>query len=167
MLGILTQPAFQVYLNSRRSRESPDSWMSGTLASRVQNVKGVAYARAAMQELRTSMQPFDSLGDFIREARERKGMTQEELALRVGLSRPSITQLERGLVKNPRIAILQAIATILDVPPAAIFEVAGVSLTDAAFPGQLHWLATQLDEDNLRRLIVIGHALLQEQHGPP
>src|SRR3990167_11408669 len=40
MLGILTQPAFQVYLNSRRSRESPDSWMSGTLASRVQKRQG-------------------------------------------------------------------------------------------------------------------------------
>ena len=108
----------------------------------------------------------EALGDVIREERERQGMTQAELGRRVGLSRPSISLLERGSTKFPKIATLEAVATALGLPPQALFERAGVTMPDAA-AGQVRWLAEQLDKPNLRRLIAIGHALLQEQQGRP
>lgn len=103
------------------------------------------------------------LGELIRLAREAKGMNQTELGRRVGTSRPTISLLESAQIKYPKIPMLTAIAKALDIPAATMFALIGVSSADAA-PGQLHWLASQLDAANLRRLIAIGHALLQEQH---
>ena len=90
-------------------------------------------------------------------------MSQADLGRRVGTSASSISLLETGQKVYPRIAQLQAIATALEVPVAPFLALAGVNAGEA-MPGQLHWLASQLDEGNLRRLIRIGHALLQEQH---
>lgn len=45
---------------------------------------------------------YENLGRRIREAREAAGLTQEELALRVDLSRASIANVERG---NQRVAL--------------------------------------------------------------
>lgn len=90
-------------------------------------------------------------------------MNQTELARRAGTSRPTISLLETGQVKFPKIPMLTAIATALEIPPSRLFGVMGMTPSEAA-PGQLHWLAHELDEGNLRRLIRIGHALLQEQH---
>ena len=106
------------------------------------------------------------LGELIRHAREAKGMNQDELGRRVGTSRSTISLLEKGQVVYPRLPMLQAIATALNIPVTALLAEAGVSLSESA-PGQLHWLATQLDEANLRRLIAIGHSLLQDQHDQP
>ena len=106
------------------------------------------------------------LGETIRKAREAKGMNQETLARRVGTSRSTLSLLETGQVKYPRIPMLQAIATALEVPVVGFLAEAGITESDAA-PGQLHWLAGQLDDGNLRRLIRIGHALLQVQHDQP
>lgn len=103
---------------------------------------------------------------MIRVAREHKGMNQEELGRRVGTSRSTVSLLETGQVKYPRLPMLQAISAALGVPVASFLSEAGITEKEAA-PGQLHWLATQLDEGNLRRLIRIGHALLQEQHDQP
>lgn len=110
-----------------------------------------------------------ALGDFIRYAREAKGMTQAQLGERIGLSRASVTMLERGHTKFPKIDILESVAKALECEPAAIFEVAGVNQPGAssAEAGQLSWLAGQLDRPNLRRLIAIGHALLREQMDQP
>lgn len=104
------------------------------------------------------------LGEAIRGARNTKHMTQATLAQRVGVSRPTITQLECGNVFRPRVWILAAIAAVLEVPAAPFFAELGVDLEDVA-TAQLHWLCRELDAPNFRRLILIGHALLQEQVG--
>ncbi|MBA4180257.1 MAG: hypothetical protein C0506_06660 [Anaerolinea sp.] len=106
---------------------------------------------------------WQALGNLIRLAREAKAMNQDELGRRVGTSRPTISLLETGQIKFPKIPMLTAIAKALDIPAPALFAELGVSPDDAA-PGQLHWLASQLDPQHLRMLIAIGHALLQEQH---
>lgn len=103
------------------------------------------------------------LGEMIRLAREAKKMNQTELARRVGTSRPTISLLETGQIKFPKIPMLTAIAAALDIPLSRMFGLIGMPAAEA-MPGQLHWLANQLDEGNLRRLVRIGHALLQEQH---
>lgn len=103
------------------------------------------------------------LGNAVRDAREAKGWTQEELAHRVGVSRATMSLLESAQIKWPKVAMLQAIATALDVPVGGLLALAGVEPSQA-IPGQLHWLVSQLDEGNVRRLVRIGHALLQDQH---
>ncbi|MBW2067696.1 MAG: helix-turn-helix transcriptional regulator [Deltaproteobacteria bacterium] len=49
---------------------------------------------------------FWKIGPKIREIRKKKGITQQELADRAGLSRQSISNLERGLVGRVTIAVL-------------------------------------------------------------
>ena len=108
------------------------------------------------------------LGDLLREARERMRprMSQEELGRRAGISRPMVSMLERGQIIHPRIGMLAGIAKILDIPPAAIFSILGVSSEDAA-PGELHWLASQLDQEHLVLLVELGHGILRVQHRQP
>lgn len=55
------------------------------------------------------------LGEKIRRLRLLRGLTQEELAKRLGISELSIIHYEKGQ-RKPRIDILSKIAKILDVP---------------------------------------------------
>jgi DNA-binding XRE family transcriptional regulator len=59
------------------------------------------------------------LGDELREARERAGLTQEKLSFRAGLSRPYISQLERGL-KSPTLDTLFLLCDALGVSAADV-----------------------------------------------
>lgn len=107
------------------------------------------------------------LGDYVRDVREAKRMTQRALAAAIGRSRPWVTQFERG---HPGVSleagVLQAIAEALEVPAGDLLKLAGVSLPDTE-PGQLQWLASQLDKHHLQLLLGIGHELLQAQQGQP
>lgn len=53
-------------------------------------------------------------GELIKEARKRKGITQNKLAELVGTTPQNISQYERGL-RNPKIATVAKIADVLDV----------------------------------------------------
>lgn len=57
------------------------------------------------------------LGDELREARERAGLTQEQLAFRAGLSRPYVSQLEHGH-KSPTLETLFLVCDALGVAAA-------------------------------------------------
>jgi transcriptional regulator with XRE-family HTH domain len=59
------------------------------------------------------------IGQELKKARERAGLTQEELSFRAGLSRPYISQLERDL-KSPTVATLFLICDALDVRAADV-----------------------------------------------
>ncbi len=59
------------------------------------------------------------MGRELRKARERAGITQEELSFRAGLSRPYISQLERDL-KSPTIDTLFRICDALNVRAADV-----------------------------------------------
>jgi transcriptional regulator with XRE-family HTH domain len=59
------------------------------------------------------------MGEELRKARERAGLTQEELSFRAGLSRPYISQLDRNL-KSPTVATLFLICDALDVEAADV-----------------------------------------------
>jgi len=48
--------------------------------------------------------------DVVRRLREEKGLSQEQLAERVGVSQSMITYIERGL-KQPSVAVLKRIAS--------------------------------------------------------
>jgi transcriptional regulator with XRE-family HTH domain len=63
------------------------------------------------------------LGDQIRLARQAYGMSQSELARRVGISKTSMNLIERGEVHDPRwshvVAIAKALRLSLDTLVAA------------------------------------------------
>ncbi len=70
--------------------------------------------------------PPTTFADALRRARQRRGLTQEELAERAGLSVRGISDLERGVNTTPRrdtvALLLQALA--LDDAERAAFEAA-------------------------------------------
>jgi predicted transcriptional regulator len=68
------------------------------------------------------------IGQTVRWARKRAGMTQHELALAAGVPQPSIARIERGTV-NPRTATLITILratghrlTVEPITPAVVAE---------------------------------------------
>jgi transcriptional regulator with XRE-family HTH domain len=70
------------------------------------------------------MQPAiaSTLGEKIKLARKAKGLSQDELALKVGLSRVSISHLENGRRKSLKPATLGKLAEALKKPEAYFYE---------------------------------------------
>lgn len=62
-----------------------------------------------------------SFAEVLREARQEKGLSQEELADRAGLHRTYISQVERGL-KSPSLRSLEQIANALGVTPSILLK---------------------------------------------
>lgn len=60
----------------------------------------------------------------IRRLRFERGMTQEELALRVNVSRQTIMSIERGAT-NPSVLLAFKIATALQAPVTDVFQMEG------------------------------------------
>jgi len=58
-----------------------------------------------------------AFGKVLREFREAKGMSQEQLAEAAGLDRSFISLVERG-IQSPNIVVLLKIAEVLEVPAA-------------------------------------------------
>jgi transcriptional regulator with XRE-family HTH domain len=54
-----------------------------------------------------------TLGEHIREARTRYGMSQAELARRVGISKTAMNDIEQGKTANPGVVYIIAIADTL------------------------------------------------------
>ncbi|MCV7078729.1 helix-turn-helix transcriptional regulator [Mycobacterium szulgai] len=69
-------------------------------------------------------------GAIVRRLRERRGMTQAELAERVNLGRTSMTNLERGN-QNPPLSILPLLAQALGVSISGMFGEIDFSRGDA------------------------------------
>ncbi|EOX3329416.1 helix-turn-helix domain-containing protein [Vibrio cholerae] len=61
------------------------------------------------------------VGLNIKGCRERKNITQEELAVKAKLSVNVISRLERG-VTNPRLSTIYKMALILDIPVSELLE---------------------------------------------
>lgn len=62
-----------------------------------------------------------SIGQRIREVRMARGLTQEQLGERAGLSYKAIGEIERGL-GNPTVGTLDTIAAALQIDVSALFE---------------------------------------------
>ena len=65
-----------------------------------------------------------SLHNNIRRLRFERGMTQEELALRVGVSRQTIMSIERGAT-NPSVLLAYKVAMALQSPVIEVFQMEG------------------------------------------
>lgn len=58
------------------------------------------------------------LGHSIKEARERKGLSQRDLAERAGITQPAVSLAERGT--DMRVSTLQQLAAALDLVPVLV-----------------------------------------------
>jgi predicted ATPase/DNA-binding XRE family transcriptional regulator len=92
-----------------------------------------------------------SFGPLLRRYREARGLTQEELAARAGLSARGISDLERGRRQTPRLETVRLLAEALALPPRkrAFLEAAARPMAQAALGGELprtppHNLSIQL-----------------------
>jgi predicted ATPase/DNA-binding CsgD family transcriptional regulator/transcriptional regulator with XRE-family HTH domain len=63
-------------------------------------------------------EPPETFGDLLRHARRNAGLTQETLAERAGVSTRSISSLERGINRSPRLDTFDLLAKALDLSPA-------------------------------------------------
>ncbi len=61
------------------------------------------------------------LGTNVRRLRKARRMTQEQLALEVGMERSYVSDLERG-TRNPSVKALGRLAEALDVEPSRLLE---------------------------------------------
>lgn len=68
--------------------------------------------------------PTAVLHNNIRRLRFERGMTQEELALRVGVSRQTIMSIERGAT-NPSVLLAYKVSMALQTPVTEVFAVEG------------------------------------------
>lgn len=64
------------------------------------------------------------LRNHIRTLRFEHGMTQEELALRTGVSRQTIMSIERGQT-NPSVLLAYKISAAFGVPITSVFDMEG------------------------------------------
>jgi transcriptional regulator with XRE-family HTH domain len=60
------------------------------------------------------------LDQVIRDLREQKGLTQEELAFKARVTPGYVAQLELGLRKNPSLDVVRRLARALKVPLAEL-----------------------------------------------
>lgn len=67
--------------------------------------------------------PQQAFGQRIRELRQAKGMTQEDLADRCGLFRTYMSRIETGKA-NPTLTMIHALADSIGVPVQALFDTA-------------------------------------------
>ena len=67
------------------------------------------------------MSPLKKLTMTVRRLRKRRGMSQQKLAQRAGLSREYVARLEIGH-HNPSLSTLQKLARALRVPVTALLE---------------------------------------------
>lgn len=65
-----------------------------------------------------------ALRNNIRRLRFERGMTQEELALRTGVSRQTIMSIERGDT-NPSVLLALKIAAAFSIPVTEVFDMDG------------------------------------------
>lgn len=58
-----------------------------------------------------------AIGNRIRRRREELGFTLDEVALKVGITKGTISRYENGVIVRPKIPVLESIARALEIDP--------------------------------------------------
>ncbi len=93
------------------------------------------------------------IGERIKRLRKRAGLTQEQLAERVGLDARHLSRLEVGR-HCPSLDTLERIARVLDVPLLEFFRFPGLETT-ASLRAYLTRFAKRADETQLRLVCMV------------
>lgn len=89
-------------------------------------------------------------------------MTQEQLASAIGISGPSVSQLETGVSKSPAAATLLKIAAVFDANPDWILDGKGEPFVSSAVDGvrdELAAIAADLPDGQVAALLAAAKAL--------
>ncbi|WP_313469477.1 helix-turn-helix transcriptional regulator [Lysinibacillus sp.] len=70
----------------------------------------------------------DTFGEVIKQARKAKGISLREMASKVGISHPYLSQLENGKNNNPSIEIILDLSRELDLSFAYLIHLSGVDV---------------------------------------
>lgn len=104
-----------------------------------------------------------SLGQRIRELRNQKHMSQEELSFKSGISAAHLGQIERA-TKNPTIDTVAKIATALNVPISSLFSDENIDMAQpSSVVGKINaYLSVMTEEEqkDFLRIIRIFHNYL-------
>ena len=101
----------------------------------------------------------ETLGERIRQARERYGMSQAELSRRVGISKNAMNRIEVSKTPDPAASIVKAVAETLHVSADHLLGV------DVAGAGEAATLATVKDRE-LREMLTRLTARAQAEDAP-
>lgn len=83
-----------------------------------QNTRGyVPHSLYALRVPDVTMWPMTGRGHYIREWRQHRGLTQEQLAERIGINRAYLSKIESGKRRYDQ-PLLEAAATVLQCEPA-------------------------------------------------
>ena len=100
-----------------------------------------------------------AIGKRIKSAREKKGLTQEQLAEQVNLSPMHISVIERGN-KLPRLETLINIANVLDVSADILLQ-DGVINQIKLHASEASNLIAQLSREDQRRVLAALHSFVE------
>ncbi len=71
-----------------------------------------------------------NLGVFVKTRRSNLGLSLDKVADAAGLSKPTVNDIERGIIVNAQVKTLVLLAKGLRVKPQIIFEAALVSINE-------------------------------------
>ena len=104
-------------------------------------------------------------GELIKYYRKRRGMTQDELAARLGTSKQTVSKYEKGIIANMKRETVLQIAQILDVDAAVLFGLDLNEITQAELIrdairqrpilGELLDIAKDMSDDDIRAMMRI------------
>lgn len=129
ILGVLVEPdgsTFVVQQRSGKSFEIPWDFVLHHLEP------GYAYFRGRPSQRRLEKDIASWIGRRLRELRQEKRLTADELGRRAGIHRPNVTRIESGK-HVPNVDTLVRLARVLEVSPAALMSdiwSSGISLRE-------------------------------------
>ncbi|MCH7483577.1 MAG: helix-turn-helix transcriptional regulator [Chloroflexi bacterium] len=111
------------------------------------------------------------LGDRIRKLRDKRELTQGQLAQSSSVSQGYLSQLENGEVKNPSAAVLLRVAQAMNIDPDDLFEAAGYPTVrtlratyeryESTIDGELLGYLATLPREKQRRLLSLLQGIEQ------
>lgn len=101
-----------------------------------------------------------SIGWNIKDLRERRGMSQEELADKIGKTRSAVSQYESGKIV-PRMGVIEDLASVFGVTKDVIINGFTHEVTTSADERELLGIFAKMDEKKRAALLGVARAMLE------
>jgi transcriptional regulator with XRE-family HTH domain len=75
-----------------------------------------------------------TLGQFLKDVREKQGLSLRAVEKVTGISNPYLSQLEGNKIKQPSPTLLHKLCELYEVPYSTVMELAGYPTTDTGTP---------------------------------
>ncbi len=101
-----------------------------------------------------------TMGEVIRQNRKKKGLTQEEMAARLGVTAPAVNKWEKGNTL-PDVALLKPIARLLGISTDELLSFEE-TLTDGEIEGFIRKLQEELESRDFREVFAFVKETIEE-----